>query len=243
MRKALATMLDDNFVIGYVAFIKSFLHFNHDFSDDFVIIDVGLSEESKEKIESYYQNVVYKQPNRDRYREVNMSKTADKLKSTYYTLDVFSYTEYDRIVFIDMDTIVLAPLDELFNCPEPFAAVKGYNAKLDELRGDINSGVFVVNKPRISEETYSDMIRYASRGHSMPDQKTINGVLRNKIAYFNKSYNVEKRMLHTRKYKRVLENIKILHFVASKPWEDVKPNAVEESYGEFEKIWWEWYER
>ena len=234
-------MLDDNFVIGYEAFIKSFLHNNSWFDYDFVILDVGLSDNSRDVICSYYDKIKFIKPNKGNYRDVNFNKTHEKLRNTYYTLDVFNQTDYDRIVFIDMDTVVLDDISELFQFEGGFGAVKSYNAKFDELNDSINSGVFVVNKQYINERTYYDLIRVARPGYSMPDQKTINKFFRGKMEFFNKSYNVEKRMLHTKKYKHILDKIKILHFVSSKPWQQEKPNDIERSFGEFEKIWWNWY--
>lgn len=54
--------------------------------------------------------------------------------------------EYDRVVFLDADTLVLENIDELFEC-EPFCAVMRHSELL-------NSGVIVITPSR---ELYSHM--------------------------------------------------------------------------------------
>ena len=237
MNIALCTMLDDNFFVGYVGFIKSFLKYNRWFKYDFVIIDNGLCEGNKEHIKSYYDKIVFKKPNKKKYADVNFNKTHDKLKATFYKLDVFRYSEYDRIVFMDMDIIVLDNIKKIFECKDDISGCRAYNARQDELMSHINSGVFVINKSVINKHIYNALIRIARKGYSMPDQKVINRHFAGKIKYIDKTYNVEKRMLHTEKYRDILDNAKCIHYVATKPWERLKPNAIEASFEKLEKIW------
>lgn len=249
MQIALVTMIDDNFVIGFEAFIKSMKINNPWFMNGeyiFHIIDVGLSYDSKAIIETYADKfnfpVIFTKPDKKDYSVIDMSKTAGKLKNTYYTFDVFKLP-YDRVVFIDMDTIVMGDIQELFSCSEDIAAVKGYNARQDIIREDINSGVFVVNSKYLNAETYQALINFSRRGFSMPDQKAINGYFKGQIKYFNKKYNVEKRMLNTKNYQKVMNDIRILHFVARKPWESKEGYKPEELvYDELEQIWHKYYD-
>ena len=243
MKTALFTLLNDSFLPGYVAFIKSLKKHHPEFDLDFIILDIGLSYESQETIIQYYDKIIFRKPRLKEYASVNMSRTDPRLQPTYYTLDAFCQTDYDRIIAIDMDVIVLGDISEVLNCDSDFAAVKAYNAKMDILREDINSGVFVVGKKYLNEETYQGLLQIAKRGHSMPDQKTINAYFFGKMDYFNKRFNVEKRMLHTQKYNKILEDIRILHFIALKPREDHGgAGEIENSFGEFEKLWWAEYE-
>lgn len=244
MRIALVTMIDDNFVIGYEAFMTSLLINNPWFNYDMVIIDLGLSEASKATIAKYYQNVKYLEPKRGNYRGVNFSATAPSLQNTYYKLEIFRLYEYDRVVFMDMDMVVDGDIMELFSCDAPFAAVQGYDSKNDALRADINSGVFVVNKAYLNPDTYAQLIKISERGFSMPDQKAINIYFKGKIHHLPKVYNVEKRMLHTIKFRDVLQNAKVIHFVATNPWDDHSTkNEIENSYAAIEAKWFEYYHK
>ncbi len=242
MRIGLFTLLDDNFVTGYVAFMKSLLHYNPWFEHDLVILDVGLSNVGKDFVAKHYERVRFVKPNKRRYSDVDMSKTVDKLKATYYTLDAFIQTDFDRIVQFDMDMVVLGDISAVFECGAPIAACRAYNSKHDFLGDGCNAGLFVVNKPYLNEKTYADLLAIARRGHSMPEQKTMNIHFDGKWHWLPKIYNVEKRMMTTKKYKEVLENARVLHFVAEKPWQN-KTNAREASYEPLEKLWWKEYER
>jgi lipopolysaccharide biosynthesis glycosyltransferase len=61
------------------------------------------------------------------------------------------------------------------------------------------------------------------------------------MQYFDKRYNVEKRMLYSKNYKKIYDEKIILHFVASKPWDKIKENKNEETFGKAEDIWWKYY--
>lgn len=239
MARTLFTLCDDKFFVGFQVFMKSFLHHNPWFEDTVTVLDVGLSPSTIEEMKKIYGKIVFKIPKKGLYKKVDMSKTASSLQKTYYTLDCFYMTEYDRIIAMDMDLLVLGDLSEVFDCAKPFAAVRGYNAKLDILREDINSGVFVVNKPFIGEDHYRKMIEIAARGFSMPDQKVINIYLGKHVHHLPKIYNVEKRMITTKKFRVELEKARVIHYVASKPWDSIK----EPGFEELENKWWEWYHK
>ncbi|GJP42252.1 hypothetical protein CLOM_g1839 [Closterium sp. NIES-68] len=71
-------------------------------------------------------------------------------------LNAWLMTEYDKVVYIDVDTLVLANLDHLFDRPEPTAVPDVY------MSSKFNSGLLVL-KP--SHSTYSDMM---SKMHRLP---------------------------------------------------------------------------
>ena len=241
-KTALVTLMDNNFVIGYVGFIKSFLYFNPWFNLDIVVFDAGISSENKKYMRSFYPKIIFERIDKKAYSDVKMDKTHPKLQKTYYTLEAFRLIHYDRIVFMDMDIIVQGDIKELFECKHDFAACKSYNAKLDNFNNSINSGVFVVNKKYLDNHVYRQLIRIARKGFSMPDQRTINIFFRDEMKFLPKKYNVEKRMLHTKEHIDILESAVCIHYVASKPWEKEKPNDIEKSFKQLEDLWWKWYD-
>lgn len=240
MNIALVTLLDDKFFIAYEGFWKSFIYHNPWFAWDFIILDNGLSEDNKEKIRNNYKRTWFRKIQKVNYREINFGKTHEKLRATYYTLDAFLISNYDRIVFMDMDITVLGDIRELFACEHGFAACKAYNSKMDELVETFNSGVFIVQKEFLTKDVYNCLLRIAKRGFSMPDQKVLNTYFREEKKFINKRYNVEKRMMNSVKYKNVFDEAKILHWIAEKPWQE-KTNDIEASFKNLEKIWWEYY--
>jgi lipopolysaccharide biosynthesis glycosyltransferase len=238
------TILNDKHMKLFRAFIKSFTHHNQWFDLDFVILDCGLSEVSKTAIIKLYPNVIFKYPNKKAYKGIPMNKTHEKLRVTYYKLDAFCQYEYDRVISIDMDMIVLSDMKEVFDCEHAIAACQAYNRNRDQLSRTINSGLFVINKRHIDKETYAGLMRVAHRGHSMPDQKTINQYFGAKMKYIDKRFNMEKRIFKSAKYKQLVSEAKVWHYIALKPYEvDKNSPETEKGFEEIERLWFKWYER
>ncbi len=238
---ALVTLLNKKMMIGFKVFITSFLINNPWFKQDLVILNIDLDDGDKNVIKKFYPKVIFKDVAVENYKKTNMEKTADRLKPTYYKLEIFNLIEYERIVFIDVDTVVLDDVSDLFYSKlNGIAGAKGYIEKSDSLRQDINSGVLVVTSRYLTYDTYQNIIAFAEQGFSMPDQKAINQFFKD-IKFFNKAFNVEKRMEHSKNFKHILENKKIVHYVAGKPWENNEPEKGK--YPAMENIWDEWYRK
>lgn len=242
MRIALVTLLDDNFMIAWRGFWKSMIFHNPWFAWDFVIINNGLSEENKNEIKETYRNTHFVKIDKKQYSDINMSRTHEKLRATYYTFEAFRLNSYDRIVFMDMDITVLGDIRELFSCKHGFAACRAYNVKEDDFSDRFNSGVFVVQREYLNDGVYRALIRSARRGYSMPDQRVLNNYFNDVKQWLPKKYNVEKRMMNTERHKKVWDEKVCLHWVANKPWHEEKDNDIERSFVELEKIWWKYYD-
>jgi len=252
MKIALITMMDDRFIKGFEAFIKSLLHHNPWFNYPMIIINTGLIKENQKKCKKMYDNIHFFAPKEREYRHVNMKRTEYCLRKTYYKLDMFSYENFDRLVFIDMDTIILGDISYLFTqVVAPIGACKAYDWKGDRLRNDYNSGVLVLNSPVINLGTYRKLIIKARQGYSMPDQKTINNFFGKRIYQIPKIYNCEKRVkdsifLHYDNNKGKLrlqqDDIRILHFVSHKPWNPSGKSENNQGYEDLEEIWKKYYE-
>lgn len=73
-------------------------------------------------------------------------------------LRLWEYTEFERVVFLDADTIVVRDIEKLFHYPEFSAAPNLYETLTDMHR--LNSGVFVATPSRA---TYDNMLRRLDR--------------------------------------------------------------------------------
>jgi lipopolysaccharide biosynthesis glycosyltransferase len=240
MKIALVTMLNEPFIKGFKAMINSLIRFNPWFNFPILILDCGLTEKSKEELSKKYSSIEFYAIEKKNYEKVKFECTLPKLRDTYYKLEIFSFYDWDRLVFIDSDVIILGDIKVLFECNEPFSAVKGYDSNNDIMRREFNSGVFTINKSVINEVVYKQLINLAEIGHKMPDQRTLNIYFKKRINFLDKIYNVEKRMLYTKNFKDKLMNARILHFVGEKPWQK-KTNIVEEQYATLERKWFEYY--
>lgn len=242
MKIALVSLITEDFYPGFVGFIKSLLVNNPSFNYEFLLLHEGVTKEFMNRCQVYYSRLKFKKLDLGKYTKIDMSRTHDRLKSTYYKLEIFNLVEYDRIVFIDLDTVVIGNILPLFlDCQDKIYGAQAYNYIKDNLSNRINSGVMVINKEAINEETYSGLIDTAQKGFSMPDQKTINIYFKGEISYLGKGFNIEKRMYYSKRYQYGLEydNIRILHYVSSKPWDIEKEDK--EDFSEWEKIWHYYY--
>ena len=73
-------------------------------------------------------------------------------------LRLWELTEFERVVFLDADVLVVQNIDRLFGYPEFSAAPNLYETLADFHR--LNSGVFVA---RPSRETFDQMLRHLDR--------------------------------------------------------------------------------
>jgi lipopolysaccharide biosynthesis glycosyltransferase len=253
MSIALATMLDSFFIPGYIAFMKSFKKHNPAFSHDLIIFDVGLNEKEREIVQLMYNGkVIFKEPNKDRYKGTNFSRTQECLINTYYKLDIFSLYNYSKVLFLDMDMIVLDNIEDLFNFKYDLAGCPGYAIGSDSYRNGINTGLILVNKPLLNEKTYSKVVNFVKQGFSMPDQKGINRFFKGRINFIDKVYNCEKRMWKGKKNKIAFDNkgvlrlypgnkkVRIVHYVSQKPWQNEKSD-LNKGFEELENLWHEHY--
>ncbi len=78
--------------------------------------------------------------------------------SNFLKLRLWELTEFERVVFLDADTLVVQNIDRLFGYPEFSAAPNVYASLADFHR--LNSGVFVAQP---SGDTFARMLRHLDR--------------------------------------------------------------------------------
>lgn len=144
-------------------------------------------------------------------------------ENTFSKLTVFGMTQFDKIIFLDSDMLVMDNIDELFNKKNLSAVVAGKSFPGNENWVDLNSGVMVI-EPKIGED--SRLIKLMSSINSltdMGDQDVIQRAYPNwknmKNLHLSEEYNVfapyEPYYINAGK----VETVKIVHFVGGKkPW-------------------------
>ena len=216
---------DDNFLIGVLIMFRSLNMYCEDKAiERLCFVTDNVSDQSIEVIKR--ENIIPV--------HVSLIKESGegRWKTTFQKLSVFSFTDYDKIVWIDADMMVCNNLDKLFNKPH-MSCVKSRSPKIT---GGIsfNSGLMVI-EPNINE--YNELVRsidgvvrlYTSLGSSVGDQNILNEYydewpMENENL-LNDGYNVfwgsiEKYLDEGYSVKNnVQKNISILHFTGlHKPW-------------------------
>ncbi|KAJ3367778.1 Glycogenin-1 [Allomyces arbusculus] len=141
------------------------------------------------------------------------------LDVTLTKLHVWTLTQYEKVVFLDADTLVLMGIDELFDREELSAAP-------DCGWPDIfNSGVFVL---RPSMDTFHRLVAFASERGSWDggDQGLLNDFFASWATTPDRRlpfvYNVTPTSVYTYApaFQRFQDDIKVVHFAGpSKPWQ------------------------
>jgi hypothetical protein len=152
--------------------------------------------------------------------------------SSYFKLALFAMQGWDRVVYLDTDTVARGDPSALWD-PARFADKAIYamreTAAMGPWRGALgmlNTGVMVVNAPLLDQRVYAGMLRLMREGRSYDggDQGIINTFLANHRDEFEagelpEAYNVFVNDRITGRWPLIGSEAKVLHFVGrTKPW-------------------------
>ena len=156
--------------------------------------------------------------------------------------------ELDRVLYLDGDTIVINPLDELYsmnfgdNCILACTHIRKFLNKINQYRlgmeeecSYINSGVMLMNLKMLREiQKFEDVVKYVEKRKNyltLPDQDIITALYGEKIGILDTMlYNLSDRMLafynSNPKHEKldlewIRKNTVILHYYGrQKPWKE-----------------------
>lgn len=139
---------------------------------------------------------------------------------TFFKINIFNLTQYDKIIYLDADMLIMKSLSELINKNTISAVDDGDFMLLEDFHEGLNSGLMVL-KP--SKKDYQQMINIISQVEKkrevFGDQNVIQEIYKDfhdkKTQHLDISYNACFYLLD--KYKN--KEFKIIHFMGSKkPW-------------------------
>ena len=167
-----------------------------------------------------------KNPNR-------LTRDTKRFEHTYSKLAAFGLTQWDRLVYVDADAIVLQNIDDLFAL-DRFAAAPDIGLDLNYDR--FNSGVFCL-QPSSAElarmlESLSSVVSYDGG-----DQGFLNELYPDFVC-LDRNYNVLKRVYKHHPNLFRWDDVKVLHYVGVKPWQVVTTNDTD--YDPLNRLWFEY---
>lgn len=148
----------------------------------------------------------------------------------FLKLRAWELTEFDKVVFLDADTVVIRPLDRLFDYPA-FSAAPNLYARLDDFHR-INSGVLVLEP---SEATFEKMlVALDAPGAFWPrtDQTFLESYFGNAqtsilgLPYF---FNALQYVWFNQPDLWHWSTIHVIHYQFEKPWDESSFHASEKS--------------
>jgi lipopolysaccharide biosynthesis glycosyltransferase len=174
-------------------------------------------------------------------------------REVFYKLELFRLSGYERIVYLDCDTLVLDDISALWDLARysdrPFYAAREEAAMgvHPSVTDKFNTGVMVINRPLLSGAVYDRLFDLARRGASYDaaDQGVINAFLEQEgpevAGTLDASYNVPIRAKKEGRWETYKDRVRVLHFATGlKPW------AAEHHHDwqfdrEFKRLWDEAY--
>jgi lipopolysaccharide biosynthesis glycosyltransferase len=155
-------------------------------------------------------------------------------------------TEFEKVVYLDSDCLVLKNIDELFYTSAELSAVPSYQLVVNHfgqtIRGfytdRFQAGVLAITP---NKEKYNDLMNLKDTlacPADPSDQGFLNEYFKNKWHKLSPIYNATRRVFMSAKdiWNEMSENIRVIHFTLEEPWKKSVPGC--ES---IEKIWWEHY--
>jgi lipopolysaccharide biosynthesis glycosyltransferase len=199
MKIAFTTTLDDTYFDGFIYTFASILKSSNNFNYDLIIFEWNnLSEKNKEKIKSFYPNVIFKKVEEHHY--VNHNFDTQYRVWNYncnYRFDIFTL-EYDKVVYFDCDMLFEIPVSELLAYDVDFGACQMPNKKSDNQVIGLkifNAGLMVIGKKYLNIETRNELIRIAnikpSRHRNWTgNQPILNRFFLEKITWLPNKFNI-----------------------------------------------------
>lgn len=204
-------LCDNSFLEGVLCLNKSLLNVNSKFKLMCMITqNVSIETRNNLKLNNIpfvlVEKIVSKRTKgiKDRY--------SDRSWMMFTKLNLWSLIDFNKIIYLDADILLLKNCDHLFDLKEDFYAVKdvGYNG--------INAGVMII-KPNL--QVYNEMISLIDNDkydNTYSDQSFTNWyftLYKKKVSYLPIEYNVlQKRFSFENNFK----NISIFHYNGQKPW-------------------------
>lgn len=221
---AYITYFSGRYILGLIALIRSIRRF----SDKEIIVLCNEDEfveplHSEENI-SIIRIEQIENPN---------SNGQSRFKDTYNKLKIFDFTDYDKLIYIDSDCIVLKNIDRLFSLETSISASPDWGLKYSK---GFNSGVIVFTPSEDLRSKIKAGLTSNVTSSDGGDQGFLNEVLKDTISYLSPEFNYLKRSYDKRSWVFDIQNISILHYVGIKPWDvlDFDP-----TYEELNSLWLE----
>ena len=197
----------------------------------FYILDGGISDENKEKIESLKSikdcKINFVQIDERLFEDYKKIKTHSYISiATYYRLKLATLLPHiDKIIYFDCDMVVNRDLNSLFSInleEDVIAGAQDINFRMLKKNASyINAGMVVMDLKKIREENIEELFLKYTKEHidtiKMGDQEILNEVLQGRIKVIDPHWNVQTSNFTNRSI--YTNEPWIIHYVGQqKPW-------------------------
>ncbi|MBA7522255.1 hypothetical protein ES705_14373 [subsurface metagenome] len=180
MNYCLATITDKYYYKGTIALLNTFFIHNEWFNGKIIIIHNELSQQSIDSITEKYNALFHQVDNGLMTKLYKIKEQIPQLESLYkrfFILEIFKFSHFDRVVYIDSDILCKRDISPLFFREEDFIAckdvikpnyyrnvndfsIKKYESSYQNNLRTFNSGVLSISNKFLSEEIYKELVSY-----------------------------------------------------------------------------------
>ena len=154
--------------------------------------------------------------------------------------EIFKLTQYEKLVYLDADILVMKNLDHLFEYPHLTSALDGEYHNIWPNDPHFNAGILVIEP---NNEEYNKLVEFSNsvlsqweRPQCIADQEILNLYYKDwidkKELHLDKYYDIFAPYVQEDELEDICENCYFIHFVGRKPWRAFFKND-EETYSEY----------
>ena len=156
MRYVLVTVCSPEFFLGTKVLIQSFLKENSWYEGEIIVINDGLTSYQKNELEERF-NVSFVEIGaglNDKITHlIKVFPHFHHFKSRFYSLECFSFQNYDKILFCDSDLLCTGDIRRLYENEENFSAAWDYRKIMGYVR---HQDSFMFSKPEFVPEKFKE---------------------------------------------------------------------------------------
>ena len=204
MKVAITTVLDDKYMPGFLITFNSILQSSKNLNYDLVILEWGdLCDENKKLIKSLYNNTVFRMVDKASYAAHEYDNTwRTWTYNCNYRFDIFTYTEYDRVIFFDCDFIFQIDIAEIAKMNIDFGAAPASVRQVHQIKEEVGfeGGLLTIGKKYLNDKTKKALLDIAN---SIPpfdkkiktnkwvsDEPILNTFFLDKLTWLDAKYNL-----------------------------------------------------
>jgi alpha-N-acetylglucosamine transferase len=152
-------------------------------------------------------------------------------------LELWKFTDYDKIVFLDADSLVVKPIDTLFDFPEFSGAPNVYETLADFHR--LNSGVFVAEPNPVTYDRLIERLDQPGVFWRRTDQTFLETMFPDwhRLPY---TFNTMQYVYFNLPELWVWKSIRVVHYQYEKPWAEENPKR--HLLQPLIDLWWRMFE-
>jgi lipopolysaccharide biosynthesis glycosyltransferase len=229
---AYVSTLTEDYVLGLKVFIKSILLNNPATNFDYVILEEEpISEKSKLELKELYNNFKFRNIKLPNYTNISFSGIRQWRINPANRLDIFTLSEYDKVIFFDVDMLCTGDISALHTSSGEFLACYHPMADVEQqMLGFVdgfNCGVMAISNKFINQNTIDAMIDIMRSKKWLGNQSTFNLYFKEIYKLLPSEYFLSTPFINTDNF----TNAKIYHFAGEiKPWHNLDTRAVGSEY-------------